>query len=108
MDVAGAVAVITGGTGAIGQSLISRLAELGAQPVAWDVYVGDGDKQTVACDVGSAASVEEAMDRTVAGWGVPSILVTVAAVSGGFSPLAVSANDDEWPRVLTDPDTWQR
>jgi NAD(P)-dependent dehydrogenase (short-subunit alcohol dehydrogenase family) len=108
MNVAGAVAVVTGGTGAIGQSIISRLADLGARPVAWDVYVGDDDKQTIACDVGAAASVEEAMDRTAADWGVPAILVTVAAVSGGFSPLAVSANDDEWPRVLTDPDTWQR
>ena len=108
MDISGAVAVVTGGTGAIGQAIISRLAGLGAKPVAWDVWVGDGDDQTISCDVGSAASVEEAMDRTVAAHGVPSILVTVAAVSGGFSPLASSANEDEWSRVLTDPDTWQR
>jgi len=108
MNIAGAVAVVTGGTGAIGQAVVSRLAELGAKPVAWDVYAGSGEGPTVACDVGVAASVEEAMDRTVAEWGVPSVLVTVAAVSGGFSPLAVSANEDEWARVLTDPDTWQR
>jgi NAD(P)-dependent dehydrogenase (short-subunit alcohol dehydrogenase family) len=108
MDISGAVAVVTGGTGAIGQAIISRLSGLGAKPVAWDVWVGDGDDQTISCDVGSAASVEEAMDRTVAAHGVPSILVTVAAVSGGFSPLASSANEDEWSRVLTDPDTWQR
>jgi NAD(P)-dependent dehydrogenase (short-subunit alcohol dehydrogenase family) len=108
MDISGAVAVVTGGTGAIGQSIISRLASLGAKPVAWDVWAADDDKSTITCDVGSAASVEEAMDRTVAAHGVPSVLVTVAAVSGGFSPLATSASEDEWSRVLTDPDTWQR
>jgi NAD(P)-dependent dehydrogenase (short-subunit alcohol dehydrogenase family) len=107
MQMRDAVAVVTGGTGAIGQAVTTRLAELGATPVAWDVYPGEGDR-VVACDVGSAASVAEAMDRTVAEWGVPTVLVTVAAVSGGFSPLATAANDAEWPRVLTDPDTWQR
>src|SRR5215471_2385727 len=106
MELAGAVAVVTGGTGAIGQAIIARFEKQGATAVAWDVFVQGGEERVVACDVGSADSVEQAMEQTVAQWGVPTVLVTVAAVSGGFSPLATRATNEEWPRVLTGPEDW--
>ncbi|WP_160148723.1 SDR family NAD(P)-dependent oxidoreductase [Amycolatopsis alkalitolerans] len=108
MEIDGAVAVVTGGTGAIGQSVIALLAKHGARPVAWDLYVEGGQDGVISCDVGSAESVEAAMEQTVARWGVPAILVTVAAVSGGFSPLATSATGTEWDEVFTAPETWER
>lgn len=109
MELAGAVAVVTGGTGAIGQAVVTDLEKAGAVPVAWDMFTDGADQRTLACDVGSADAVEETMDRTVERFGVPSLLVTVAAVSGGFSPLATKAGtDEEWDRVLTGPEDWHR
>jgi NAD(P)-dependent dehydrogenase (short-subunit alcohol dehydrogenase family) len=73
------------------------------------MFTEGADDRVVACDVGRPESVEEAMAQTVERFGVPSVLVTVAAISGGFSPLATKAvTDDEWARVLTGPEDWQR
>lgn len=107
MQIAGAVAVVTGGTGSIGSAVCAALSAAGATAVAWDVAV-DGGAEAVACDVTDARSVEEAMTTTVDRFGIPSILVTVAGVSGGFSPLASRASGDDWDRVLTAPDVWSR
>ncbi|WP_169816247.1 SDR family NAD(P)-dependent oxidoreductase [Nocardia miyunensis] len=108
MELDGAIAVVTGGTGAIGRSVIALLEQRGARAVAWDLFAESGSGDVITCDVGSVESVEEAMDRTVAEYGVPTVLVTVAAVSGGISPLATSANEQEWERVFTAPETWDR
>jgi NAD(P)-dependent dehydrogenase (short-subunit alcohol dehydrogenase family) len=108
MELAGAVVVVTGAAGSMGPKIVEKLESLGATPVGWDLYVADGDKSSVQCNVADAASVEAAMEQTVAGWGVPTGLVTVAAVSGGASPIAAKATDDEWDRVLTGPADWER
>ncbi|MGH3493033.1 MAG: SDR family NAD(P)-dependent oxidoreductase [Sciscionella sp.] len=108
MDLSGTVAVVTGGTGAIGEAVTARLSAAGATPVAWDLYTEGAGERVVSCDVGRAESVEQAMEQTVTTWGVPTVLVTVAAVSGGFSPLATKASGEEWDSVLTAPETWQR
>jgi NAD(P)-dependent dehydrogenase (short-subunit alcohol dehydrogenase family) len=88
MDVAGAVAVVTGGTGSIGPKIMAGLAGMGAVPVAWDLFVDGNGERSVACDVGDSDSVEAAMDQTGQRWGLPTVLVTAAAISSGFSPLA--------------------
>ncbi|MGH3632325.1 MAG: SDR family NAD(P)-dependent oxidoreductase [Sciscionella sp.] len=108
MDLTGAVAVVTGATGAMGPKIVSALADRHAVPVGWDVYVEPDDHTSVACDVGDAEAVERAMDETVERWGVPSVLVTVAAVSGGISPRAAAASEQDWQRVLTAPEAWDR
>jgi NAD(P)-dependent dehydrogenase (short-subunit alcohol dehydrogenase family) len=108
MKLDGQVAVVTGGNGAMGPSIVKALAERGATPVVWDVYLGDAGPGAVACDVGDAAAVESAMDRTVAEWGLPTVIVAAAAVSGGVSPRAVDASGADWSRVLTAPEVWTR
>jgi 3-oxoacyl-[acyl-carrier protein] reductase len=108
MNLSGAVVVVTGRNGAMGPHIMKKLAGLGAQPVAWDVYVEGTDKPTVFCDVGNVASVADAIARTEADWGVPTALVTAAAISGGFSPLAATAAGDDWEGVLTAPEDWAR
>lgn len=92
----------------MGPKIVNKLDQQGAVPVSWDIYVEEGFERSIACDVGDAASVEAAMDRTVAEWGLPTVLVTAAAVSGGFSPLAALASEEEWSRVLTGPQDWAR
>jgi 3-oxoacyl-[acyl-carrier protein] reductase len=108
LDLTTATAVVTGATGAMGPKIVAALADRGATVVPWDVWVADGDDRTVQVDVTDAESVERAMAATVDRWGVPNALVTVAAVSGGASPIAARATEEEWPRVLSAPDTWQR
>ena len=108
MDLVGAAAVVTGGTGSIGPKIMAGLAAMGAVPVAWDLFVDGTAERGVACDVGDPDSVEAAMNQTVRQWGLPTVLVTAAAISSGFSPLARSAGDSDWPFVLTGPSDWER
>jgi NAD(P)-dependent dehydrogenase (short-subunit alcohol dehydrogenase family) len=75
MNVAGAVAVVTGGASGIGRATVELLNAEGARAVSWDVANGDID-----CDVRSLDSVEAAITRTVADYGVPTILVACAGV----------------------------
>lgn len=102
MDVAGAVAVVTGGAGAIGQAVARRLRAAGATVVVWDVR-GGGD--TVHCDVSDPAEVASAMAVTLRNAGVPTILVATAAVSVGMAPVA--GPDADWDAVLTAPADWK-
>jgi NAD(P)-dependent dehydrogenase (short-subunit alcohol dehydrogenase family) len=105
MNLRGAVAVITGGTGAMGTEIAEFLGREGAAVVRWDL-VPDAVGH-IACDVSDPNSVDEAMRDTVAQYGVPTILVNAAGVSGGKSPRATEATDDDWHLVLSSTEAWQ-
>jgi NAD(P)-dependent dehydrogenase (short-subunit alcohol dehydrogenase family) len=94
----GRVALVTGGTGAIGRALTQGLAGAGAQVVALARSV-DGlpglDAETdgpfgVAADVLDGASLKAARDALVARFGRVDVLVNAA---GGNVPAAVVAED---------------
>jgi NAD(P)-dependent dehydrogenase (short-subunit alcohol dehydrogenase family) len=104
MNLQGAVAVITGGTGAMGTEIAKFLAEEGATVAKWDLVPDTAGH--IACDVSDPNSVNEAMRETVARYGTPSILVNAAGVSGGKSPRAVEATDDDWHLVLSSTEAW--
>ncbi len=73
-DLAGRVAVVTGGLGQLGSVYVEGLRERGMTVAVWDV---DGDDPV---DVTERASIEAATDRLVAESGVPHLLVNNAAI----------------------------
>jgi NAD(P)-dependent dehydrogenase (short-subunit alcohol dehydrogenase family) len=96
----GRVAVVTGGTGAIGGALAAGLAEAGARVVVLARHVdatvppsaaGDDDRTVgVAADVLDRASLEAARDAVVERFGAVHVLVNCA---GGNLPAATLAGD---------------
>jgi NAD(P)-dependent dehydrogenase (short-subunit alcohol dehydrogenase family) len=84
MDLAGRVAVVTGGASGIGAAVVAELAKEGAKPVVWDICA-DAD---VRCDVSDQAQVAEAMRWTLANHAVPTILVAAAGVPASSCPAA--------------------
>jgi NAD(P)-dependent dehydrogenase (short-subunit alcohol dehydrogenase family) len=94
MELREQVAIVTGGASGIGAAVVARLRAAGARPVVWDV----APDAEVTCDVSDEKAVEQAMARTLASAGAPSVLVCCAGV-GSFRPL-VEMTVDEWDRVL--------
>lgn len=111
IDLAGKVALVTGGRRQLGRAHAIRLAECGADVCVADIAI-DGDmKFTVAeiekrgrralpvvCDVSRRAQVEEAVARCVAELGRLDILVNNAGISSRETLMEVS--DEEWDDVF--------
>lgn len=90
----GAVAVITGGASGIGLATGQMLEAEGVTVVPWDIQ-GDG----IYCDVTDEQSITDAMQRTVAEYGAP----TIAIAGAGTAKLAriVDLTAEEWDRVYS-------
>jgi NAD(P)-dependent dehydrogenase (short-subunit alcohol dehydrogenase family) len=109
MNLAGRVAIVTGGASGLGEAISRRLAgegaavvvadvdDAGAQAVA-DAIVAHGDNAVaVGCDVTKRDEVD-AMVAEAARLGPIGVLVLSAAVES-LVPI-VDLTDDEWQRVL--------
>lgn len=94
MDLAGRVAVVTGGSSGIGAAVAEQLTGRGARAVVWDL----DPAAEVTCDVADAQAVDAALERTVAIAGVPTVLVACAGI--GHSGLLTEVAPDAWDRVL--------
>ncbi|HKE78702.1 MAG TPA: SDR family oxidoreductase [Solirubrobacteraceae bacterium] len=80
------VAVVTGGTGALGSAMAAGLAAAGARVAILSRHPDDaGDHLALAADVLRRDEVEAARDRVLAEWGRVDILVNAA---GGNVPGA--------------------
>ena len=73
-DLAGRMAVVTGGLGQLGTVYVDGLKERGMEVAVWDVAADE------PVDVTDRASVEAATDRVVAAFGVPHLLVNNAGL----------------------------
>lgn len=94
LDLAGRVAVVTGGAAGIGLAIARRLAAAGAVTCSWDIEGGD-----IACDVSDAASVDRATIATVARHGRIDILINNAGILGPVAPVW-EHDPDAFRRVL--------
>ena len=89
------VAVVTGGCGGIGAATAGALRALGARPVVWDIAQG----AEIYCDTAREESIEQALARTIARHGVPSILVAAAGISSVHEPL-IDLKVADWDRAF--------
>ena len=107
MELSGAAALVTGGTGGLGEATVRRLVAAGANVVIADLATEKGE--ALARDLGSAAafvetdatseeSVSMALDRA-AGMGPVRVAV---AVHGGFGGGGRTLRSDGVPHALED------
>ena len=107
----GKVAIITGSSKGIGESIARGLAEHGAKVVissrkqeAVDVvaaaYQKDGFEATgIACHVGDEAQLKNLVDQTIAKYGGVDILINNAATNPVFGPI-VEATSDVFDKIM--------
>jgi NAD(P)-dependent dehydrogenase (short-subunit alcohol dehydrogenase family) len=97
-ELSGQVAVVTGGSGAIGGAIVGALAAAGAAAVALDVRPPE-DKGIawVACDVRDDASVAAAIEKTAREHGRLDIAVHAAGISRDAVLWKLSL--DDWDMV---------
>ena len=107
IDLAGNVAVITGGAQGIGLAIARRLAASGARIALWDLSQPTleqakaelPDALLVQTDVADYGSVTEAVAETERQLGRIDILVHSAGIAGKNAPLD-EYELDEWRRVI--------
>lgn len=93
-ELAGQVAVITGGSGAIGSAILRALAQAGARAVSLDIAAPpDAALAWVRCDVRDDASVAAAIEQVAQQHGRLDILVHAAGVSRDAVVWKLSVED---------------
>lgn len=111
-DLAGKVALVTGGNGGIGLGLAEALAQAGADIAIWGTNEAKNEAArarlaatgrrvlTLRCDVGEEAEVEAAFAETLAQFGRVDGCFANAGISGGRSGPFVERTREQWDRVL--------
>ena len=100
IDLAGRVAVVTGGARGIGQAIAERLRASGAQIAVWDRDLAKQDGVAAfTVDVTDEASVTAAAEATRRQFGRIDILVNNAGITGGNAKSWDLAPAD-WRQVL--------
>ena len=108
MDLAGRVAVVTGGASGIGRALALRFAAEGARGIAVADLDGDGAAALageigsdaafgVACDVGDEDAVRSLLERTVETFGPVDVFCANAGIGTG---QGLDAPDEVWEATL--------
>jgi len=96
---AGRSAVVTGGSGVLGQAIAARLRQDGARVACWDRRIGADGDLALAVDVTDEQAVVDAMRRTVAALGAVDILVNNAGIQGPIAETS-ALRVTEWRRIL--------
>ncbi len=105
MELAGKVAVVTGGASGIGAASARAFAARGARVVVADLnetgaraVAGDIGGIAVACDVGDAAGIDRLVDTAEQAFGDIDLFFANAAIASGSDPLStdLSVWDTQW------------
>lgn len=77
------IALITGGASGMGKACVNYLHKRGMNVVIWDKQSAENDdaQLSIACDVTSEASVEKAMQQTIAEIGTPRVCINCAGIA---------------------------
>ena len=107
-ELAGRVAVVTGGASGIGRGMAGAFLERGMKVVLADVEAealaattaelsaAGGDVVGVECDVSNAESVEALRDETLSQFGAAHVLCNNAGVAGGSGGATWEAPQADW------------
>jgi NAD(P)-dependent dehydrogenase (short-subunit alcohol dehydrogenase family) len=100
-DLAGRVALVTGGGSGIGAACAARLQSSGAEVAVFDLDPGGnaGSVLDIAGDVTRSEDLDGAVARVERELGRLDVLVCCAGVSGASLPT-VDVSDEEWVRVM--------
>ena len=110
LDVAGKVAVVTGGTSGIGRALALGLAAAGAEVVATSRRAEQVKETTegiealgrrslaITSDVGDRASLEQVLEKTITAFGGVDILVNCAGTTKRTPTLDM--DEASWQNIL--------
>ncbi len=90
-------AIITGGSGLIGQGICTRLLAEGWGVASFDLRPG-GHARHIHCDVTSEDSVEEAFDAL--GWDGLDLLVNNAGIAGPTNGPVETLSLTDWRRMI--------
>lgn len=93
------VALVTGGAGGIGVSIVDQLHREGAAVAVLDARPAESADLSITADVSDGSDVDDAVQKVLAELGQLDLLVCSAGVSGA-SLKTTEVTDDEWRSVF--------
>jgi len=96
-QLAGKVAIVTGGSGAIGRAIIDALVQAGARAFSLDLLKPAGQRDWIQCDVRDENSIAAAIDSVNSTARRLDVVVHAAGISRDAVIWKMSAND--WDSV---------
>ncbi len=111
-DLAGKVAIVTGGSRGIGRAICERLAQHGAkvvvssrkldacEAVVAGIKADGGEAMAIACNIGRKEDLQGMVDKTIATWGGVDILICNAAINPHFGP-AMTLPDEIFDKMMS-------
>jgi NAD(P)-dependent dehydrogenase (short-subunit alcohol dehydrogenase family) len=99
-EISGKVAVVTGGSGAIGSAIVQALCAAGAKAFSLDVTPSAGNTPWVKCDVRDDASVAAAVAEVARQTGRLDIVVHAAGVSRDAVVWKLSVEDWDFTQAV--------